>query len=73
MTGYVVRVAMVALAVTATILAEPRLRLAMERPGDPAPQRLVLAADMIGRHLSLVISWSAPPRLSDRAHQPHTA
>jgi hypothetical protein len=58
------------LAVVATLAAEPRVRLALERPDDPAPQRLVLAAEMVGRQVSLVISWSQPPRLSDRARQP---
>ncbi|KPF75824.1 hypothetical protein IP88_06940 [alpha proteobacterium AAP81b] len=38
--------------------ASPRLTLAFEDAGDPAPHRFAMTAEVAGRCAGLVISWS---------------
>jgi len=55
------------LATTAGLLAlfaaGPRLTLAFERAGDPAPHRLAMTAEIAGQAAGLIISWSERSRL----------
>ena len=46
------------LAAAALLVAEPRLNLAFEDAGDPRPRRMALTAEVMGKALGVVISWS---------------
>ena len=45
------------------LAAGPRLQLAFEDRGDPRPRQFAVSADVAGRGLALVISWSKRARL----------
>jgi hypothetical protein len=49
---------MAMLAGAALLVAEPRLHLAFEDQGDPRPHRMALTAEIMGKALGVVISWS---------------
>lgn len=60
--GVASRLALVALALLAVIMAEPRLHIALENIGDATPRRVALDGEILGQTLGLVISWSAGAR-----------
>lgn len=46
-------------AVAALVAAEPQLHLAFEDRGDPRPRQMSVSAEIAGKVLALVISWTS--------------
>jgi hypothetical protein len=45
-------------AMTALVATEPQLHLAFEDRGDPRPRQMAVSAEIAGKVLALVISWT---------------
>lgn len=43
----------------ALVAAEPQLHLAFEDRGDPRPRQMAVSAEIAGKVLALVISWTS--------------
>jgi hypothetical protein len=43
----------------AFVAAEPQMHLAFEDRGDPRPHQLAMTAEIAGKALALVISWTS--------------
>jgi hypothetical protein len=46
-------------AAAAFVAAEPQMHLAFEDRGDPRPRQFAMSAEIAGRALALVISWTS--------------
>ena len=46
-------------AMTALVAAEPQLHLALEDRGDPRPRQMAVSAEIAGKILAVVISWTS--------------
>jgi hypothetical protein len=46
-------------AVATLVAAEPQLHLAFEDRGDPRPRQMAVSAEIAGKVLAVVISWTS--------------
>ena len=46
-------------ALAVLVAAEPQLHLAFEDRGDPRPRQMAVSAEIAGKALALVISWTS--------------
>lgn len=46
-------------AVAGLVAAEPKLHLAFEDRGDPRPHQMAMTAEIAGKVLALVVSWTS--------------
>lgn len=62
MRAQVTQLGLLVVAMAMIVVAEPRITLALEDPGDRRPHRLALTGEVMGRVMGLVISWSGGGR-----------
>jgi hypothetical protein len=46
-------------ALAALVATEPQLHLAFEDRGDPRPRQMAVSAEIAGKVLALVVSWTS--------------